>query len=178
MPAKYINRYLPYLLTLFFFILFCNLLGLIPIFPGGANVTGNLAVTGVLAVLTFIITTISGKRAYFRELIDFPGAPWWMKFPVPLMPLIEIMGGFTKPFVLMIRLFANMMAGHIIILGFVGMIFIFGKMNIGLGYGSSILSIVFALFISALELIVAFIQAFVFTLLTSLYIGAAVQEEH
>jgi len=177
-PAKSVDRYLPYLLTLFFFILCCNLLGLVPFFPGGANVTGNIAVTGVLAVLTFLITTFSGKRAYFRELVDYPGAPWWMKFPIPLMPVIEIMGIFTKPIVLMIRLFANMMAGHIIILGFVGIIFVFGKINVGLGYGSSILSIAFALFVSALELIVAFIQAFVFTLLTSLYIGTAVQEHH
>jgi F-type H+-transporting ATPase subunit a len=178
MPAKAVDRYLPYLLTLFFFILFCNLLGLVPFFPGGANVTGNIAVTGVLAVLTFLITTFSGKRAYFRELVDYPGAPWWMKFPVPLMPIIEIMSIFTKPIVLMIRLFANMMAGHIIILGFVGIIFIFGNMSAGLGYGTSIFSIAFALFVSALELIVSFVQAFVFTLLTSLYIGTAVQEHH
>jgi F-type H+-transporting ATPase subunit a len=178
MPVKYIDRYLPYLLTLFFFILFCNLLGLMPFFPGGANVTGNIAVTMVLAVLTFLITTFSGKRAYFRELVDFQGAPWWMKFPIPLMPVIEIMGVFTKPLVLMIRLFANMMAGHVIILAFVGLIFIFGKLNVGLGYGTSIFSVVFAIFVSALELIVAFVQAFVFTLLTSLYIGSAVQEHH
>ncbi|MCL2683463.1 MAG: F0F1 ATP synthase subunit A [Bacteroidales bacterium] len=178
MPVKYIDRYLPYLLTLFFFILFCNLLGLMPFFPGGANVTGNIAVTMVLAVLTFLITTFSGKRAYFRELINFPGAPWWMKFPLPLMPAIEIMGVFTKPLVLMIRLFANMMAGHVVILGFVGLIFVFGKLNVGLGYGTSIFSVAFAIFVMALELIVAFVQAFVFTLLTSLYIGSALQEHH
>jgi F-type H+-transporting ATPase subunit a len=151
---------------------------MVPFFPGGSNVTGNIAVTAVLAILTFLITTFSGKRAYFREIVDFPGAPWWMKFPVPLMPAIEIMGVFTKPFVLMIRLFANMMAGHIIILAFVCIIFIFGKINVGLGYGTSILSVAFALFASALELIVAFVQAFVFTLLTALYIGSAVQEHH
>ncbi len=178
LPAKSIDRYLPYLLTLFFFILFCNLLGLVPFFPGGANVTGNIAVALVLAVLTFLIVNFSGKRAYFRELVDYPNAPWWMKFPVPLLPIVEIMGIFTKPIVLMIRLFANMMAGHIIILGFVGLIFIIGNMNVALGYTSSLLSVVFALFISALELIVSFVQAFVFTLLTSLYIGAAVQEHH
>jgi F-type H+-transporting ATPase subunit a len=178
MPAKYVDRYLPYLLTLFFFILFLNLLGLIPVFPGGASVTGNIAVTMVLATLTFLITTFSGKREYFREMVDFPGAPWWVKFPFPLMPMIEIMGVFIKPIVLMIRLMANMMAGHIIILGFVGLIFIFGNMNAALGYGTSIISVAFALFVMALELIVAFIQAFVFTLLTALYIGSALQEHH
>jgi F-type H+-transporting ATPase subunit a len=178
MPEKYANRYLPYLLTLFFFILFLNLLGLIPIFPGGANVTGSISVTGALAVLTFIITTVSGKRAYFRELVDYPGAPWWVKFPVPLMPFIEIMNMFIKPLVLMVRLMANMMAGHIIILGFVGIIFIFGAMHPALGYGTSLLSILFALFVMCLELIVSFVQAFVFTLLTALYIGSALQEHH
>jgi F-type H+-transporting ATPase subunit a len=178
LPAKSVDRYLPYLLTAFFFILFCNLLGLMPFFPGGANVTGNIAVTLVLAVLTFLIVNFSGKRAYFRELVDDPNAPWWMKFPIPLLPIVEIMGVFTKPIVLMIRLFANMMAGHIIILGFVSLIFIIGNMNVALGYTSAPLSIVFALFISALELIVSFVQAFVFTLLTSIYIGAAVKEHH
>jgi F-type H+-transporting ATPase subunit a len=177
-PEKSVDKYLPYLLTLFFFILFLNLLGLIPIFPGGANVTGNIAVTGVLAILTFLITTFSGKRAYFRELVDYPGVPWWMKFPLPLMPIIETMSMFIKPVVLMIRLMANMMAGHVIILGFVAIIFIFGKMNPIIGYGSSILSIAFGLFAMCLELIVAFIQAFVFTLLTALYIGSALQDEH
>ena len=177
-PEKYISRYLPYLLTLFFFILFCNLLGLVPFFPGGANVTGNIAVTLVLAVFTFLITTFSGKRAYFQEIFNHPVAPWWIKFPIPLLPVIEIMGLFIKPFVLMIRLFANIMAGHIIMLGLICLIFIFGQMNVFMGYGSSVLSIAFALFISVLELIVAFIQAFIFTLLTGFYIGAAVQEEH
>ena len=178
MPEKYVDRYLPYLLTLFFFILFLNLLGLIPIFPGGANVTGNIGVTAALAILTFLITTFSGKRAYFREMVDYPGAPWWVKFPIPLMPLIEIMGVFIKPVVLMIRLMANMMAGHIIILGFVAIIFIFGNTNPALGFGTSIFTIAFALFVCCLELIVSFAQAFVFTLLTALYIGFAVQEHH
>ena len=177
-PEKHIDRYLPYLLTLFFFILCCNLLGLVPFFPGGANVTGNIAVTLVLAVLTFLITNFSGKRAYFQEVFDHPSAPWWMKYPVPLLPAIEVMGLFIKPFVLMVRLFANIMAGHIIMLGLVSLIFIFGQMNAILGYGASVISIAFALFISVLEIIVSFIQAFIFTLLTSLYIGAAVQEEH
>jgi F-type H+-transporting ATPase subunit a len=177
-PAKYVNRYLPYLLTLFFFILFLNFLGLIPLFPGGANVTGSISVAAGLAVLTFIITTISGKRAYFRELVDYPGAPWWVKFPLPLMPIIEIISMFIKPIVLMIRLMANMMAGHIIILGFVGIIFIFGEMNPMIGYGASVMSVLFSLFVMGLELIVSFVQAFVFTLLSALYIGSALHEEH
>jgi F-type H+-transporting ATPase subunit a len=177
-PEKYVDKYLPYLLTLFFFVLFLNLLGLIPFFPGGANVTGNISVAGGLALLTFLVTTFSGKRAYFRELVDYPGAPWWVKFPFPLMPIIEILSMFIKPIVLMIRLMANLMAGHIIILGFVAIIFIFGNINPVLGFGTSILSIVFALFVYCLEIVVSFVQAFVFTLLTALYIGSALQEHH
>jgi len=122
---KKYEKYLPYLLTIFFFILFNNLLGIIPIFPGGANVTGNIAVTGVMAVFTLIITTISGNRHYWIDIINTPGVPWWLKLPIPLMPIVEIIGIITKPFVLMVRLFANMTAGHIIILGFISIIFIF-----------------------------------------------------
>ena len=177
-PIKYVDRYLPYLLTLFFFILFCNLLGLVPFFPGGASVTGNVAVTLVLAMFTFVITTVSGNRTYFREIINTSGAPWWMKFPIPLLPAIEVIGVLTKPVVLMIRLFANIMAGHIIILGLISMIFILGNMSAIAGYGVSALSVGFTLFISVLELIVAFVQAFVFTLLTSFYIGMAKAEHH
>ncbi|NOR87610.1 MAG: hypothetical protein GQ527_08385, partial [Bacteroidales bacterium] len=132
---KRYEKYLPYLLTLFFFIFFNNLLGIIPIFPGGANLTGNIAITGVLAIITFVITTISANKNYWVHIVNTPGVPWWLKFPVPLMPIVEIMGVFTKPFVLMVRLFANMTAGHIIILGFMSLIFIFGDMNIVAGYG-------------------------------------------
>ena len=177
-PEKSVDKYLPYLLTLFFFILFLNLLGLIPVFPGGANVTGNIGVTAALAILTFLVTIFSGKRSYFSHLVNYPGAPWWVKFPLPLMPLIEIMSMFIKPIVLMIRLMANMMAGHIIVLGFVAIIFIFGNMNPMLGFGTSILSVAFSLFVMCLELVVSFVQAFVFTLLTALYIGSALQEHH
>lgn len=175
---KKYKKYLPYLLTLFFFILFNNLMGLIPIFPGGANLTGNLAVTGVLALLTFLITTFSGNKNYWKHIFNTPGVPWWLKFPVPLMPIVELIGIFTKPFVLMIRLFANITAGHIIILGFLGLIFIFGEMTPALGYGVSVVSIIFYLFMGLLELIVAFVQAFVFTLLTALYVGLAIEEHH
>lgn len=172
------EKYFPYLLTLFFFILVNNLMGLIPIFPGGANVTGNIAITGILAVITFFITTFSSNKNYWKHLVNTPGVPWWLKFPLPLMPLIEIIGIFTKPFVLMVRLFANITAGHIIVLGVISLIFIFGGMSIGLGYGVSIVSLIFYLFMGLLELIVAFIQAFVFTLLTALFTGMAMEEEH
>ena len=172
------QKYLPYLLTLFFFILINNLMGLIPIFPGGANLTGNIAVTGVLAVITFFITSFSADAHYWKHLVNTPGVPWFLKIPIPLMPLVEIIGIFTKPFVLMVRLFANITAGHIIALGVISLIFIFGGMSVGLGYGVSIVSIVFYVFMGLLECIVAFIQAFVFTLLTAMFTGMAMPAEH
>jgi len=169
-------KYLPYILTLFFFILINNLMGLIPIFPGGANVTGNIAVTGILALITFLITSFSGNKDYWKHIFNTPGVPWWLKIPIPIMPIVEAMGIFTKPFVLMVRLFANITAGHIIVIGFISLIFIFGEMNPGVGYAVSLMSLLFYLFMGLLELIVAFIQAYLFTLLTSLYIGMAVEE--
>jgi F-type H+-transporting ATPase subunit a len=172
------EKYLPFLLTIFFFVLINNILGIIPIFPGGANVTGNIGVAGVLAMFTFIITTFSGNKAYWTHLVNAPGVPWWLKLPIPLMPIVEIIGVFTKPFVLMVRLFANITAGHIIILGFVSLIFIFGKISEGLGYGVSIVSVSFSIFMDFLELLVAFIQAYVFTLLSALYFGMATEEHH
>lgn len=175
---KKYEKFFPYLLTLFFFILLNNMMGLIPIFPGGANLTGNIAVTGILALITFMITTFSSNKNYWKHIFNTPGVPWWLKIPLPLMPLVELIGVFTKPFVLMIRLFANITAGHIIVLGFIGLIFIFGEMTPGLGYGVSVVSIIFYLFMGLLELIVAFVQAFVFTLLTALYIGMAMEEHH
>jgi F-type H+-transporting ATPase subunit a len=173
--AKY-EKYMPYLLTVFFFIFFSNLLGTIPFFPGGANLTGNIAITGVLALFTFFITTFSGNKSYWKHLINTPGVPWWLKIPIPLMPIVEIIGVVTKPFVLMVRLFANISAGHIIILGFIGLIFIFGQMNVGIGYGASVISVAFAVFMGLLELLVAFLQAYVFTLLSALYFGMATEE--
>ncbi len=175
---KKYERYMPYLLTIFFFIFFNNLFGLIPFFPFGANLTGNLAITGVMAVFTFIITTVVGNKNYWVHIINTPGVPWWLKIPVPLMPIVEIMGIFTKPFVLMVRLFANMSAGHIIVLGFIGLIFIFGKINVGLGYGVSVVSVGFSVFMIILDLLVSFIQAYVFTLLSALYFGMATEEHH
>lgn len=174
---KRYGHYMPYLLTIFFFIFLNNLIGLIPFFPGGANLTGNIAVTMVLALFTFIITSFSGNKGYWKHIVNAPGVPWWLKFPVPLMPIVEIVGVFTKPFVLMVRLFANMTAGHIILLGFMSLIFIFGKMSVGLGLSVTPVSVGFALFMSLLELLVAFIQAYVFTLLSAIYFGMA-SEEH
>ncbi len=175
---KRYEKYLPFLLTIFFFILLNNIMGIIPFFPGGANVTGNIGVTGVLAAFTFIITTFSGNKNYWTHIINAPGVPWWLKIPVPLMPIVELMGVFTKPFVLMVRLFANITAGHIIILGFISLIFIFGEMSTGLGYGVSVISVGFSIFMDFLELLVAFIQAYVFTLLSALYFGMATEEAH
>jgi F-type H+-transporting ATPase subunit a len=176
---KKYEKYMPFLLTIFFFILLNNILGLVPIFPGGANVTGNIAVTMVMAVFTFILTTVNGNRHYWVDIVNTPGVPWWLKLPVPLMPIIEIIGIITKPVVLMIRLFANITAGHIIALGFVSLIFIFGAMNVALGYGVSVVSVAFMIFMNLLELLVAFIQAYVFTLLSALYFGlATIEPEH
>lgn len=171
-------RFMPFLLTVFFFIFFNNLLGLIPIFPGGANLTGNIAITLVLALFTFVITTFIGNKNYWMHIFNAPGVPWWLKFPVPLMPIVEFLGVLTKPFVLMVRLFANITAGHIILLGFMSLIFIFGNMNVAAGYGVSIFSLAFGIFMSMLELLVAFIQAYVFALLSSIYFGMAMEEHH
>ncbi|HPS26927.1 MAG TPA: F0F1 ATP synthase subunit A [Bacteroidales bacterium] len=175
---KRYERYMPYLLTVFFFIFINNLLGLIPFFPGGANLTGNISVTLVLALFTFIITTLSANKHYWKEIYNAPGVPWWLKFGLPIMPIVEIIGVVVKPFVLMVRLFANITAGHIIALGFISLIFIFGQLSTGAGYGFSVLSVLFYVFMGLLELLVAFIQAYVFTLLSALYFGMAMVEHH
>lgn len=175
---KHYRRFLPYLLTLFFFIFFCNILGLIPIFPAGANINGSLAVTATLAVITFIITNISGNRHYWIDIFNTPGVPAWLKV-FPLMPVVELVGVFTKPIVLMIRLFANMTAGHIVILGFIVIIYIMSQLfGVFAGGAVSVVSIFFCVFISLLECLVAYLQAFVFTMLSALYIGMAVSEPH
>lgn len=173
---KRYERYMPYLLTIFFFIFFNNLLGIIPLFPGGANVTGNIAVTGVMAVCTLIITSFTGTKAYWVHIVNTPGVPWWLKMPIPLMPIVEAIGVITKPFVLMVRLFANITAGHIIILGFVSIIIIFGQMSTTLGLTIGVPTVAFMVFMDLLELLVAFIQAYVFTLLSALYFGLAYEE--
>lgn len=172
------EKYLPILLTIFFFILINNLLGIVPIFPGGANVTGNITICLVLALITFFVTTFSGNKNYWLHVFNTPGVPWWLKIPAPLMPIIEIIGIITKPFVLMLRLFANITAGHIIVLGFISLIIIFGEMSAAAAYGISVVSITLSVFISLLELLVAFLQAYVFTLLSAIYIGMAIEEHH
>jgi F-type H+-transporting ATPase subunit a len=160
------ERFLPYLLTVFFFIWFNNLLGLI---PGGANLTGNIAVTCVLALLTFIITLASSNGTYWKHILWTPGVP--LPLRIIILP-IEIIGMFTKPFSLMIRLFANITAGHIIILSLFALIFIFESYTVG------VVSTAFAVFMSLLELFVALLQAYVFTLLSAMYFASAVEEHH
>jgi F-type H+-transporting ATPase subunit a len=163
------SKYMPYLLTVFFFILINNLLGLVPIFPFGANVTGNVNVTFVLAMCTFLITQFSGNKSHWRHVFAAPGVPFWL---LPIMIPIEIIGLFSKPFALMIRLFANITAGHIIALSLVALIFIFDSIFV------SPVSIFFVLFMDCIELLVAFLQAYVFALLSALFIGMATAEEH
>jgi F-type H+-transporting ATPase subunit a len=166
--AKY-DRYMPYLLTVFFFILINNLMGLVPFLPGGANVTGNIAVTMVLALFTFFITQFSGNKQYWGHIFNTPGVPFWLK---PIMIPVELIGIVAKPFALMVRLFANITAGHIIVLSLVSLIFIFKSLAL------APVSILFVLFMDCLEILVAFLQAYVFTLLSALFIGLAVQEDH
>ncbi|MBA9076190.1 MULTISPECIES: F0F1 ATP synthase subunit A [Rufibacter] len=161
------ERFMPYLLTIFFFIWFNNLLGLI---PGGANLTGNIAVTLVLALMTLLITVFSGNKSYWGHIFNTPGVPWWLKWGIPIMPLVEVIGIFTKPFSLMVRLFANITAGHIIILSLFSLIFIFESVAIGP------VSVAFATFMNFLELFVALLQAYIFTLLSAMYFGGAVEE--
>ncbi len=170
------EKYLPFLMSLFFFILGLNLFGQIPFF-GGANATGNLSVTLVLAVLAFLVVTFSGNKHYWEHIVWMPGVPAWVK---TILTPVEILGIFIKPLTLMLRLFANITAGHIVIIIFVSLIFMFGKMgaNPAAAWGASIASILLGLFMMAIELLVAFIQAFVFTILTASYIGAAVEEPH
>lgn len=169
------ERFMPYLLTVFFFILINNLMGLIPIFPFGANVTGSISVTFALAAITFIITLLNGNRHYWGHILAMPGVP---KPVLLILTPVEILGVFLRPAILMIRLFANITAGHIIVLSFFALIFIFGEINAGLGWGVSIFSLLFTVFMSMLELLVAFIQAFVFTFLSAMYFGAAIEEPH
>ena len=169
------ERYLPYLLTIFFFIWINNIMGLIPIFPGGANVTGNVAIPIVMALFTFVITIVSGNKHYWEHILWMPGVPVAIK---PLMLAIELLGVFIKPVVLVIRLFANITAGHIVILVFISLIFIFGEKSAVGGYSVSVASVAFAVFLNFLEILVGAIQAYVFTLLSAVYFGMAVDESH
>ena len=160
-------KYMPYLLTVFFFIWINNLIGLIPFFPFSANLTGNIYFTFVLAFITLLITTFSGNKSYWGHIFNTPGVPFWL---APIMIPVELIGMLTKPFALMIRLFANITAGHIIILSLFSLIFIFETVAV------SPISGAFVLFMSVLELLVAALQAYVFTLLSALFIGQAVEE--
>lgn len=162
------EKFMPYLLTVFFFIWFNNLLGLVPFFPGSANVTGNIAVTMVLAMCTLVLTVFNGNKYYWKHIF-MPPVPWWM---YPIMVPVEIVGIFTKPIALMIRLFANITAGHILMLSLICLIFIFKNIMI------APIAVPFAVFISLIELLVAFIQAFIFTILSALFIGMAIEEHH
>ena len=168
------DKYVPYLLTVFFFILFNNLLGLL---PGSANVTGNIAITLVLAVIAFFVTNLNGRSTYWGHIFAMPGVPTWLLI---LLTPVEIIGVFMKPISLMIRLFANITAGHMVIVIFVGLIFVFGKSGESIpgSLGAAVGSTLLGLFMMAIELLVAFIQAYVFTILTASYIGAATEEAH
>ncbi len=162
-------KFMPFLLTVFFLILVNNFLGLIPFFPGGANVSGNIAFTMTLAVCVFIVVNLSANKNYWEHIFWMPGMHWSMKL---FLAPIELIGVFTKPISLMIRLFANITAGHILVLSLICIIFIFKTV-----YASAI-AVPFAVFIGMIELLVAFLQAYIFTMLTAMYIGMANEEHH
>lgn len=166
------RRFAPYLLTVFFFILVNNLMGLIPIFPAGANVTGNIAVTLVLAAATFLAVNLFGTKHYWKDIF-WPDVPTWLKVPVPIMPLIEFVGILTKPFALMIRLFANIMAGHSVILILTCIVFVTAEMGAAVCGSMTVVSVLLSIFMNCLELLVAFLQAYVFTMLSAVFIGLA-----
>lgn len=174
---KHYKPFVPYLLTVFFFILTCNLMGVVPLFPGGANVTGNISVTLVLAVGTFFVTNLFGNRHYWREIF-WPEVPTWLKVPVPLMPVIEIIGILTKPFALMIRLFANMMSGHAVMLSLTCVIFVGFQVNALLGSTLTVVSVILTIFMNFLEVLIDFVQAYIFTMLSAVFIGMAQAEHH
>jgi F-type H+-transporting ATPase subunit a len=181
--GKEADKYAPYLLTCFFFIFVANIMGIIPFPPGGGNLTGNIACTCFLGVATFLVTNLTGTKEYWKEIF-WPDVPTWLKVPVPLMPIIEIVGIFTKPLALVIRLFANMMAGHAIALAFAGMIFIMFHLttsdvvNNVAGSGISVVSVALSIFMMLLEILVSYIQALVFTMLSAVFISFAHVKEH
>lgn len=181
--GKEAPKYAPWLLTCFFFIFVANIMGIVPFPPGGGNLTGNIACTCFLGVTTFLITNFTGTKAYWKDIF-WPDVPTWLKVPVPLMPVIEIVGIFTKPLALIIRLFANMMAGHAIALAFAGMIFIMFHLTTSdlvndlAGSGMSVVSVALSVFMMLLEILVSYIQAMVFTMLSAVFISLAhVREE-
>lgn len=169
------ERFSPYLMTVFLFILTSNLLGLLPVFPGGANLTGNIAVTLTCAVSAFIAINFFAPKGYYKSIF-WPDVPIFLKAPLPIMPTIEFIGVFTKPFSLTVRLFANIMAGHIIILALTSVVFVTAKMGTAMCASMTAVSVLFCIFMNCLELLVAFIQAYVFTILTANFIGLAHDE--
>ena len=171
------RKFAPYLLTVFFFILVMNLVGLIVIFPGGANLTGNIAVTLVLALCTFIITNVFGTKHYWKEIF-WPDVPLFLKFPLPIMQVIEVFGIFTKPAALCVRLFANMMGGHMIVIVLTLLIFIFAAMGAAVAGATVVVSVIFSVFMLCIDVLVSFIQAYVFTMLSTLFIALAQEEGH
>ena len=176
---KHYRFFAPYLLTVFFFIFISNLIGLVPIFPGGANLTGNIAITFFLALCTMLLTNIFGNKHYWKDIF-WPDVPWWLKAPIPILPVIELFGVFTKPFALMIRIFANIFGGHAVAISWTCVIFITCQMGLSKGAAISPISVLLMIFMDLLEVLVAFIQAFVFTMLSSVFIGLSHQggEEH
>ena len=170
-------KFAPYLLTVFFFILYMNLLGLIVVFPGGANLTGNIAVTLVLSIFTFLLTNLIGTKHYWKEIL-WPDVPLWLKFPIPIMPIIEIFGALTKPAALTVRLFANMLGGHMIILVLTLLIFIFAAMGPVVTGGMTVISVAFSVFMLLIDVLVSFIQAYVFTMLSTIFISFGQEREH
>ena len=176
--GKGYEKYTPYLLTCFFFIFTCNGMGLIPFPPGSGNVTGNIAVTFFLALCTFIIVQFSGNKHSWKDIF-WPEVPTWLKAPIPIIPVIEFVGIFTKPFALMIRLFANMMAGHAIAVAITCIIFLVATQAVAVQLSMSALSVIMSVFMMCLECLVCFIQAMVFTMLSAVFIGLArVEPEH
>ena len=167
----------PYLLTVFFLILYLNLLGLIVVFPGGANVTGNIAVTLVLSIFTFLITNLMGNKHYWKEIL-WPDVPLWLKFPLPIMPVIELFGIFTKPAALTVRLFANMLGGHMIVIVLTLLIFIFAAMGPVVTGATTVVSMAFSIFMLIIDVLVSFIQAYFFTMLSTLFISFGQEEHH
>lgn len=174
--GKNAHRFAPYLLTVFFFILVANFLGLIVVFPGGSNLMGNISVTLVLAVCTFVVVNFAGRKKYWKEIF-WPEVPVWLKFPIPMMPVIEIFGIFTKPVALMIRLFANMLGGHLITIVLVSLIFMFSAMGAVVVGGTTVISVVFGVFMGLIDLLICFIQAYVFFILSTIFISLALPEE-
>jgi F-type H+-transporting ATPase subunit a len=175
---KHYERFQPFIMTVFFFVLFCNLLGLVPIFPGSSNVTGNIAVTMALAVIAAIVAYANGNAHFWKHTLWMPGVPAAIK--IFILTPVEILGLVIKPFSLMVRLFANITAGHIIILSLISLIFIFGNNGesvVGAGAGA-VVAVAFTLFMNCIELLVAFVQAFIFAILSASYIGAAVEDDH